>query len=96
MNEPLLPGEIIIKVVSAPLLEAIKKLYFWQYRRTECFSDHLFTLMQKADSKNFERLKLAFPEHAGAYQMWYAYPGDQMDFFCKYMLELAKARNRTP
>lgn len=50
--------------------DAVRELYFWQYSNTGCFHNMLFSLMQKADTDNYAKLEIAFPEEAEAYYQW--------------------------
>ncbi len=59
-----------MKEVMNGLRPCVEKLYYWQYSRTNCFSDLLFDLFQKADPGNYQRLAKGFPEHAMALNMW--------------------------
>ena len=52
--------------------DAIKDLWHWQHNnQSYSFTDLLFILFQKADRTNQERLRLGFPAHYIAYNLWY-------------------------
>ncbi len=53
------------------LKEEVKELFFWQ-RNSDAtnFSALLFTLFQKADAENTQKLTKAFPRYQGALTLW--------------------------
>lgn len=57
--------------------ESIRKVYYWQYSRMECFNDKLFDLIAKADSQNRAKLRLGFPEEVSVFELWQL-KGDDM------------------
>lgn len=77
-----------------PLLEACQKLYWWQFSNSECFSDLLFLMFQKADPSNYEKLIRGFPDHHYAYQLWYHAPS-QEEFFNRFVHNIDWAMNPT-
>lgn len=50
--------------------QAVQRLEHWRNHPTDCFSDHLYTLIAKADDENRERLQNGFPHEVRAYQEW--------------------------
>ena len=68
------------------LENAVRELYFWQYSNTGCFHNILFDLMQKADTNNYAKLKIAFPEEAEAYYLWCKAGNYGNDLFKQYGL----------
>lgn len=50
--------------------EAVKELWAWQYSNTSCFHNMFFSLIQKADWHNRERLAQAFPMEVKVYTEW--------------------------
>ncbi len=49
--------------------EAVVELYQWQNGGTN-FTSMLYTLIQKADPRNQERISLAYPDEVVAFLMW--------------------------
>lgn len=68
------------------LEEAVREIYFWQNNHTGCFHNILFDLMGKADTNNYAKLKIAFPEEAEAYYLWCKSGNRGYDLFKKYGL----------
>lgn len=52
-----------------------EQLLRWQYGMAGGYVDALFTLLSKADSKNFAKLHRAYPEEADAYEAYATKPG---------------------
>ncbi len=46
----------------------------YQYGQSGDFFSHLFRAIMQADSKNTEKLRLAFPEEVDAYDLWAHHP----------------------
>jgi len=53
------------------------------FGRDPSFSDVLFQLIAKADSKNRFLLSLGFSTYVGVWEEWYNSP-DEQEFFAKY------------
>lgn len=51
-------------------IHKLREVYYWQYSYTGCFTNKLFDLISKADSENYIRLKIAFPDEVKAYEFW--------------------------
>jgi len=52
---------------GAPLNNAERELWFWQYRRAGSFITNLFLTIGKADIGNKYKLSLGFPDEVEAY-----------------------------
>lgn len=74
-------------ILGEGVLNAIVDLYLWQIRKDSMYSftDMLFILFQKSDHVKKARLRLGFPDHYVAYEMWYHHQ-NQDDFFKKYIV----------
>lgn len=79
----------ILKVLSRPiplmieeeqLKAAVRELYFALSTENKNFSAQLFRLFLKADSVNFEKLKLGFRAEALAVELWRG-SGNETQFF---------------
>lgn len=49
---------------------AVQDCYAWQYKPTNSFYQCLFTMFQKADRSNRNKLAIAFPFHYQVFQDW--------------------------
>jgi len=70
------------KDVMASVVEAIQKLYQWQYgvRDLNDFTFQLYTLMQVSSPEEFAKLAKSYPDEAQAYRLWYN-SSDPAEFF---------------
>jgi hypothetical protein len=66
----------------ASVVEAIQKLYQWQYgvRDPSDFTYQLFTLLQVANPEEFAKLAQTYPDEARAFRLWYE-SKDPVEFF---------------
>lgn len=70
--------------IASEFIKAVQQLFFWQYNRTECFSNMLYDLIAKADLGNKERLRYGFHWEVKAFESWQRYPNPN-EFFKKYL-----------
>jgi hypothetical protein len=67
-------------------LEAIHRLFYWQYGSEASFSGGLYSLFQKADISNRAKLKRGFPHEHEAWTQWNAHRS-QDEFFAQFGLK---------
>lgn len=63
---------------------AAERLHFWQHGGTSYTCD-LYSLMAKADSRNFSILMRAYPVEAATYMLWRCSPSPE-EFYTAYGL----------
>jgi hypothetical protein len=51
--------------------QQLYEVYFWLHSNTGCFHNMLYALINKADLRNRELLRAAFPAEVEAYELWY-------------------------
>lgn len=67
------------------LQNAIKELYFWKRNLAATnFTAQLYSLMQKADVRNYHRLRQVFPFEAQALELWQS-SEDEDTFFEQHL-----------
>ncbi len=72
---------------SEEQVRAIHQLFYWQQDPNATnFSALLYTLFQKADPENLEKLSKGFPEQAQAIRRWNAAGNYGNDLFLEYGL----------
>ena len=72
--------------ISNSFKEALKDLYFWEYgSQVSSFSDRLYSLLTYADENNLNKLKIVFPAHVLAFQLWRKSP-IKFEFYKKFGL----------
>jgi hypothetical protein len=75
-----------IQITQERLADAVKDLFHWQYNDgTYTFNTLLFMMFQKADLVNRARLKLGFPAHYWAWELWQK-SSSQNEFFKEWGL----------
>lgn len=68
------------------LRKAVLEIFRWQYDHTNSFFNRLILLIQMADQENRARLRLAFPWHVIAFELWCSAP-NQEEFFREWVPE---------
>lgn len=91
MNDPMTQemfdekAETICRIYNIPrdsFRYACQELFYWQYAPGTNFSSLLYSLFQKADPINREKLLRGFPEYSLAHSLWKAC--ENTDQFCKF------------